>query len=44
MGVTKPQEVPSTLRLIMVLKTTLLLLYSRIKVHDPDFDHEPEEL
>jgi hypothetical protein len=27
----------------MVLKP-MFLLYSRVKVHDPDFDHEPEEL
>jgi hypothetical protein len=44
MGVTKPQEVPSILRLIVVLKPALLLLYRRVKVHDPDSDHEPEEL
>jgi hypothetical protein len=44
MGVTEPQKVPSILRLIVILKPALLLLYSHVKVHDPDFDHKPEEL
>jgi hypothetical protein len=44
MGVTESQKVPSIPRLIVILKPVLLLLCSRVKVHDPDFDHEPEEL
>jgi hypothetical protein len=43
MGVTKPHEVPSILRLMVVLKPTLLLC-THVKVHDPNFDHEPKEL
>ena len=42
--ITETNEEPSILSLIIVLEPALLLLCSRVKVHDPDFDHEPEEL